>query len=124
MNLEDEPLEEAAGEAAKLFAEIYRGLELRRVAPGTPRADLERLLSGSIRDEGVGLLEALREARELIPHCMGTPHPAYMGLINSSPLPAAALADLVVSSLNNNGGAFHQSPAFSAAEGEVVAAFA
>jgi aromatic-L-amino-acid decarboxylase len=55
---------------------------------------------------------------------MGTPHPLYLGLVNSSPLPAAALADLLVSSLNNNGGAFHQSPAMTACEAEVVRAFA
>jgi hypothetical protein len=39
---------------------------------------------------------------------MGTPHPLYLGLVNSSPLPGAVLADLLISSLNNNGGAFHQ----------------
>ena len=55
---------------------------------------------------------------------MGTPHPLYLGLVNSSPLPAAALADLLVSALNNNGGAFHQSPAMTACEAEVVRAFA
>jgi aromatic-L-amino-acid decarboxylase len=55
---------------------------------------------------------------------MGTPHPLYLGLVNSSPLPGAALADLLVSSLNNNGGAFHQSPAMTACEAEVVRAFA
>lgn len=124
MNLDEEPLEEAAARTAKLFATIYRGLEERRVDPGSPRAALEARFAGTIADEGVGLLEALRETEELLPHCMGTPHPMYMGLINSSPLPAAALADLIVSSLNNNAGAFHQSPAFSAAEGEVVTAFA
>lgn len=124
MNLEDEPLEDAASAAAKLFCEIYRGLEQRRVAPATPRPELEARLEGTIRDEGVGLLAALDEARALVPSCMGTPHPKYMGLINSSPLPGAALADLIVSALNNNAGAFHQSPAFSAAEAEVVAAFA
>src|SRR5205085_6738390 len=43
---------------------------------------------------------------------------------NSSPLPGAALADLLVSTLNNNGGAFHQSPAMTACEAEVVRAFA
>ena len=55
---------------------------------------------------------------------MGTPHPLYLGLVNSSPLPAAALADLLVSSLNNNGGAFHQSPAMTTCEAEVVRAYA
>src|SRR5215475_741482 len=54
---------------------------------------------------------------------MGTPHPLYLGLVNSSPMPGAALADLLVSSLNNNGGAFHQSPAMTACEAEVIRSF-
>ena len=48
----------------------------------------------------------------------------YFGLVNSSPLPAGPLGDLLLSSLNNNGGSFHQSPAISAAEAEVVRQFA
>ena len=55
---------------------------------------------------------------------MGTPHPLYLGLVNSSPLPAAALGDLLVSSLNNNGGAFHQSPPMTTCEEEIVRSFA
>jgi aromatic-L-amino-acid decarboxylase len=43
--------------------------------------------------------------------------------VNSSPLPAAALADLFISTLNNNGGAFHQSPAITSCEAEVVRLF-
>lgn len=46
------------------------------------------------------------------------------GLVNSSPLPGAALGDLLISSLNNNGGAFHQSPAMTTCEEELVLAFA
>jgi glutamate/tyrosine decarboxylase-like PLP-dependent enzyme len=38
-------------------------------------------------------------------------------------LPAAALADLFISALNNNGGAFHQSPAMTACEEEAVRLF-
>jgi aromatic-L-amino-acid decarboxylase len=48
----------------------------------------------------------------------------YLGLVNSSPLPGAALGDLLISSLNNNGGAFHQSPSMTTCEEEVVRAFA
>jgi aromatic-L-amino-acid decarboxylase len=60
----------------------------------------------------------------VLPASMGTPHPLYLGLVNSSPMPGAALADLLVSSLNNNGGAFHQSPAMTACEAEAVRSFA
>ncbi len=124
-DLPREPIEEAARRAGELFVEIYRGLEQRPVAPAVERGALLERFAGTLGDDGVGLLAALEEFREhVLPASMGTPHPLYLGLVNSSPLPAAALADLLVSSLNNNGGAFHQSPAMTACEAEVVRAFA
>jgi aromatic-L-amino-acid decarboxylase len=124
-DLHNQPLEEAAHKAGEFFVEIYRGLEDRRVFPEVERSGLAAKLKGTIDDRGVGLLKVLDEFREqILPACMGTPHPLYLGLVNSSPLPGAALADLLVSSLNNNGGAFHQSPAMTACEAEVIRAFA
>src|SRR5262245_13874415 len=120
-----EPLEEAARRAGELFVEIYRGLERRPVAPAVERDALLAQFAGTLGDDGVGLLAALEEFRErVLPASMGTPHPLYLGLVNSSPLPGAALADLLVSALNNNGGAFHQSPAMTACEADVVRTFA
>jgi aromatic-L-amino-acid decarboxylase len=124
-DLDREPLEEAARRAAELFLEIHRGLERRRVDPGADPEALRGFFARTLDDRGVGILQALGEFRErVLPHSMGTAHPLYLGLVNSSPFPAAALADLLVSSLNNNGGAYHQSPAMSAAEHEVVRVFA
>jgi aromatic-L-amino-acid decarboxylase len=124
-DLGEEPLEEAARRAGELFVEIYRGLELRRVSPAVERPQLLEQFAGTLHDDGIGLLAALDEFQDrVLPACMGTPHPLYLGLVNSSPLPGAALADLLVSALNNNGGAFHQSPAMTACEAEVVRAFA
>ena len=118
-------LEEAAAKAAALFVEIYRRLEERRVAPATSRAALREKVAGTLVEEGVGLVRALEEFEQwILPGSMGTPHPLYLGLVNSSPLPGAALADLLISSLNNNGGAFHQSPAITTCEEELVRAFA
>jgi glutamate/tyrosine decarboxylase-like PLP-dependent enzyme len=118
-------LEEAGKRAAELFTTIYRGLEQRPVAPAKTRTALRETFSGTLVDEGVGLLQALDEfERWVLPGCMGTPHPLYLGLVNSSPLPGAALADLLISSLNNNGGAYHQSPAITTCEEEVIRAFA
>jgi aromatic-L-amino-acid decarboxylase len=122
--LVDENLERAAEKACSLFLEIYRGLEGRRVDPAAESQELRALFRDTIQDEGVGLLEALQEfEKDILVHSMGTPHPLYLGLVNSSPMPAAALADLLISSLNNNGGAYHQSPAFTCLENEVVRAF-
>lgn len=118
-------IEEAAAKAAAIFVSIYRGLEERPVAPATDRAALRARFDGTVIEEGVGLVRALEEfERWVLPGSMGTPHPLYLGLVNSSPLPGAALGDLLISSLNNNGGAFHQSPAMTTCEEEVVRAFA
>lgn len=118
-------LEEAAAKAAAIFVSIYRGLEERPVAPPTNRAVLRAMIAGTVVDEGVGLLQALEDFEQwVLPGSMGTPHPLYLGLVNSSPLPGAALGDLLISSLNNNGGAFHQSPAMTTCEEELVRAFA
>jgi glutamate/tyrosine decarboxylase-like PLP-dependent enzyme len=119
-----EPLEAAAKRAAELFVSIVRGLESRPVAPATTRSALRERFAGTLGENGVGLLSVLEEFERLIlPDCMTTPHPLYLGLVNSSPLPGAALADLLISALNNNGGAFHQSPAMTACEEEVVRFF-
>ena len=119
-----EPLEAAAQRAAELFVSIARGLESRPVAPATPRSALRDRFAGTLGENGVGLLSVLDEfERQILPACMTTPHPLYLGLVNSSPLPGAALADLLISALNNNGGAFHQSPAMTACEEEVVRLF-
>lgn len=123
-DLAREPVEEAAKRAADLFVAIERGLELRRVAPLASRSALRDRFAGTVGEEGVGLLGALDDFERLVlPDCMTTPHPLYLGLVNSSPLPGAVLADLLISALNNNGGAFHQSPAMTACEEEVVRLF-
>lgn len=124
LDLSRDALRQAADRAAQLYTEIYAGLEDRRVDPGVTRAQMQALFAKSIGDEGVGLDRTLEEfAEKILPNSMGTPHPLYLGLVNSSPLPAGPLADLLVSALNNNGGAFHQSPAISATEREVVREF-
>lgn len=123
-DLAREPLEAAARRAAELYASITRGLESRRVAPATGRPALRERFGGTLGEDGVGLMAVLDEFERLVlPDCMTTPHPLYLGLVNSSPLPGAALADLLISALNNNGGAFHQSPAMTACEEEVVRLF-
>lgn len=117
-------LEEAAKKAADLFVRIYRDLEQRPVAPAITRAELRQALAGRLTEDGVGLVRTLEDFESLVlPGSMGTPHPLYLGLVNSSPLPGAALADLLISSLNNNGGAFHQSPAMTTCEEELVREF-
>jgi aromatic-L-amino-acid decarboxylase len=120
----EQPLEAAASRAAEIFVKIERSLESRRVYPTAAREELRQRFAGTLGERGIGLLAVLDEfERKILPDCMTTPHPLYLGLVNSSPLPAAALADLLISTLNNNGGAFHQSPAITACEAEVVRIF-
>ncbi len=107
-----------------LYRDFMAGLGERRVAPVVDRESLRSRFRGSIQDTGIGIDAMLDEIeRDVLPNAMTTPHPCYAGLVNSSPLPAAPLADLVVSMLNNNGGAFHQSGPATTAEEEVVRAF-
>lgn len=123
-DLTKEPLEEAAVRAGELFSSLYRELESRRVEPNVTTEELLRRFQNTLGDDGVGLLAALEDFRdEVIPASMATPHPMYFGLVNCSPLPAAALADMLVSALNNNHGAFGQGPAAGAAEQELLRAF-
>lgn len=120
-DLSKEPLEAAAQKASQIFLEIYRDLEKYPVAPLLPPEKLVATFENTMTEQGVGLEAALQEFQEkVLPQAMGTAHPMYMGLVNSSPLPAGALADLFVSSLNNNAGAVHQHPSISALEQELL----
>ena len=115
--IDKEPLEEAAAKAAEIYTELYRGLEARPVDPNVSSASLTNSFEESIPEQGIGLVEAVEEFRsKVIPASMATPHPLYLGLVNCSPLPAAPLADLLVSALNNNNGASGQGRAAAAAE--------
>ncbi len=114
----------ATARAGRIYSEFLEGLDDRRVAPQVDRESLRARMHGTIGDEGIGLDGLLDEIESVIlPNAMTTPHPCYAGLVNSSPLPAAPIADLIVSMLNNNGGAYHQSPPGTTAEEEVVHAF-
>jgi aromatic-L-amino-acid/L-tryptophan decarboxylase len=117
-------LSAGTAEVLRLFLDVIEGVERRPVSPRVGRDDLAKRFRGTLSDVGVGLERALRDVGEhVIPFSMGIGHPCYMGLVNSSTLPAAALGDLLVSALNNNAGAAHQSHALLAAEEEVVRAF-
>lgn len=122
--LELDTLGPATRKAAQLFERIYLELEQRPVSPPGSAEDVRALFAGSLEEQGVGLERTLEDFEtKVLPHSMGIAHPLYMGLVNSSPLPAAALADSLVSALNNNAGAFHASPAMSACEEEVCRGF-
>lgn len=110
---------------ADLLQDFYRDLQGRPVAPSRRYEDLVAQLRGSLGEGGIGVAALVEELREdLLPAAMAIPHPLYMGLVNSSPLPAGILSEAVIAALNNNAGSQQQSPASSAAEREVLRCFA
>ncbi len=122
--LQAHDLTSAVARAGRIYNDFAQHLSDRRVAPACTRADMLGAFENTLDDAGVGIEAMLDEFEQtVLPNSMTTPHPRYAGLVNSSPLAAAPIADLLVSMLNNNGGAFHQSPAGTAAEQEVVRTF-
>ena len=114
-------LEGALVEGARLIRNFYDGLEHRDVAPDVALEDTVAAFHGTLDEDGVGLVAAMRDVETLVlPHAMGIPHPLYLGLINSSPLAGGIVAESIVGALNNNAGAWEQSPPFAAAEEEVL----
>ena len=114
-------LERGLNGAARMIRSFYDGLDDRPVSPNTPTEDVIDMVRGSLGEDGVGIDSVLQEVEtKLIPQSMAIPHPLYLGLINSSPLPGGIIADSLIAALNNNAGAWEQSPAFSAAEHEVI----
>lgn len=115
-----EEFQEAGQGVLEAIASHWSSKLDRPVAPPTSREDLFQQFQGTIKEEGLGFQKAADIVKGILPATMAMDHPLYLGLVNSSPLPAAVLGDLVVSAVDNNGGASHQGPAQAAAENEVV----
>ena len=111
--------------AAEAAIEWMRAMPDRTpVSPGPPDEEFDRFFREGIGEEGIGLAAAVAEFKEKIaPRCMATPHPLYLGLVNSSPLPGGVIGDLFISVFNNNGGAAEQAPPATAAERAVIGFF-
>ncbi len=116
-------LDRALDAAAALFREIHLGWEDRPLTPAPEWYD-SAPLAHTLGPLGVGLVAAVEDFRtRVLPGALGAPDPRYVGLVNSSPLPAGPLADLLISALDNNCGAEHQGPSGAAAEREVLRVF-
>lgn len=112
----------ALEKAGAIFLEMVRGnLTLNRITPATPPSEIQESFAHSLGGQGRGLISALEDFENLVlPQSLQISNPMYMGLVNSSPLPGAALMDSLVSALDNNAGASHQGPAGQACEAEVI----
>jgi aromatic-L-amino-acid decarboxylase len=116
---------EAAGKRlVEKIAGYLRRVPEGRVAPEADREASFAAFENTLGDAGLGLDRAVEEeVDKVLRHSMAMSHPLYLGLVNSSPFPPAALGDLLVSALDNNSGASHQGPAAAAAEREIIREF-
>lgn len=120
--LRSDDLAEGFREAAEAAIRWVREIPDRTpLSPGAPDAELDRFFRDGIADEGIGLKAAVEEFRDkLADRCMAVPHPLYLGLVNSSPLPGGMIADLFISVFNNNAGAAEHAPPATSAERAVI----
>ncbi|MEM1449181.1 MAG: pyridoxal-dependent decarboxylase [Planctomycetota bacterium] len=122
--LDPAELREGVARAGALLERFYSGLDERPVLPEPNVDGLIERFRGTLGEDGIGLDGALTEVEEVVvDSAMAIPHPLYLGLINSSPLPGGIVAESIVGGFNNNAGSWQQSPPFSAAEHEVLRCF-
>lgn len=111
----------AAASLADLLADYLEVISERKVSSAPDPKQLRRAFDEELPRRGRGfnaLLGALRTG--ILPNTMTIGSPRYFGLFNPSAIPVAALCDLVISTVNQNEGAFLQSPAMTAIEDRVI----
>ncbi len=99
----------------KLIEQLATFLETmphNQVTTGENPAAIKNLLKiRNVPDDGQDIQEILKESTDLmIKHSLFNGHPRFWGYITSSAAPIGALADLIVSTINPNVGAFILSP--------------
>ncbi len=87
-----------------------------------PPAELRRLASGSISEDGLGGRRALALFENVLaPACLTIDHPGYLSFIPSAPTKAASAFDLIVSATAVYGGSWVEGSGAVFAENEVIA---
>ena len=105
----------------RIITEFAASLDSRPVASRASPADLERLFSEPLPENGIGLDEILaRFTADVAPHAMGVPSPRYYGQFNPTPLPIGVWADALCSALNQNAGAWRNGPTSAMIEARVI----
>jgi hypothetical protein len=59
-------LQRASEEASRLFVDIYEKLETRTIDPGIDLKSLVDVFRNTLKNEGAGLLDALKDFREKV----------------------------------------------------------
>ncbi len=93
-------------------------------APVTSRAtpdDLKKIFAAPLPEAGSSGEEIFDQfARDVAPHAMQVPSPHYFGQFNPTPLAIGVWADALISSLNQNAGAWRNGPTSAMIEAQVV----
>jgi glutamate/tyrosine decarboxylase-like PLP-dependent enzyme len=108
-------------QVTRWVAEFYGGLEHEPITPRITPAESDALFAEPLPRRGVGFDAAFAEVRDKVAaHALRIPHPRYFGLMNPTPVMPAVFAEVVVSALNQNMGAWSHSPTGTAVEKRVV----
>ncbi|MBI4469304.1 MAG: hypothetical protein HY650_08295 [Acidobacteria bacterium] len=106
---------------ANLVADYVRLVETSRVSPGTDPGTLEAEISTSWPETAEDPFALLAEFRDkIVPNSIHISSPNYYGLINPAPTLIGVFAETLAGALNQNCGAWGQSPAASTIERQVI----
>ena len=105
----------------QLVEEFVEKLASRRVTPEATPAQLQELFDEPFPENGATIEDILaRFRRDVAPNAMGVPSPRYFGQFNPTPLPIAVWADVLISMLNQNAGAWRNGPTSAMIEARVI----
>ena len=105
----------------QLVEEFVEKLASRRVTPEATPAQLQELFDEPFPENGATIDDILaRFRRDVAPNAMGVPSPCYFGQFNPTPLPIAVWADVLISMLNQNAGAWRNGPTSAIIEARVI----
>jgi aromatic-L-amino-acid decarboxylase len=114
--------EQLSRAVTEIIVNFVRGLDDARVTPEAAPAELAKLFDEPLPQEGIEADALLKRcAEDVVPHVMRIPSPRYYGLFNPTPLPIGVWADALASALNQNCGAWRNSPSASIVEARVIA---
>lgn len=125
----DAPLDMSASEFRELghelidlISDLLAGLPGRRVTPGETPAEVQSALGDAgLPEEGLDAEACLGRAFDLLTdHSLFNGHPRFLGYVTSSAAPIGTLADLLVSAVNPNAGAWILSPMATEIEAQTI----
>jgi aromatic-L-amino-acid/L-tryptophan decarboxylase len=122
LNMDSNEFRTAGFELVEQLAQFLEELPGKKVTTGENPTTIRALLNSQpVPNEGTEINEVLKESTALLfEHSLFNGHPRFWGYITSSATPVGALADLIVSTINANVGAFALSPIATEIENQTV----